>query len=404
LHGIAANPIGAACYALIMNEAEAMLRLVNSSPEQDGPRLIYADWLAERGDPRGEFIRIQCELARLPAADARRTELQVRADALLKIHQNEWARGLKGQVSGYRFYRGFVETIFIDALSFLQSAERIFREAPIRHVHLLDVDVHVGAIARSPLLERLTGLTIFASHAGDQVARAVASSERVRNLRELNLGRNRIGDDGVAALVQSATLANLTNLDLSENNLAEAAAFSLASTGNLASLSSLNLDHNFIGTSGAHALLTTDRLPSLHALRFGHNRITQFLPLEDTRVLRRLRMLNLAGNGLDGAGIAPLVESPHLIGLQSLDLSHNALGDAGAEVLARSRSLSGLRTLLLSDNRITDAGVRLLASSPTLAGLTTLKLTNNLIGDAGIQALIDSPFLQRLSRLVSAES
>jgi uncharacterized protein (TIGR02996 family) len=31
----------------------------------DGPRLVYADWLDEHGDPRGEFIRVQCELARL---------------------------------------------------------------------------------------------------------------------------------------------------------------------------------------------------------------------------------------------------------------------------------------------------------------------------------------------------
>jgi len=28
-------------------------------PDDDGPRLVYADWLEERGDPRGEFIRLQ---------------------------------------------------------------------------------------------------------------------------------------------------------------------------------------------------------------------------------------------------------------------------------------------------------------------------------------------------------
>jgi Leucine-rich repeat (LRR) protein len=171
----------------------------------------------------------------------------------------------------------------------------------------------------------------------------------------------------------------------------------------LSQLSTLTLNDTRIGTGGAHALLTTHRLPALHCLRLGHNHITQFLRLDEARMLRRLRTLTLNGNGLDSAGIAPLVESPHAIGLQSLDLSHNALGDAGAEVLARSPSLAGLRTLLLSDNRITDAGVRILASSPNLSGLTALKLSNNLIGDAGIQALVDSPFLQRVSRLVSAE-
>jgi uncharacterized protein (TIGR02996 family) len=386
-----------------MRDTEAMLRLITAHPEQDGPRLIFADWLTERGDPRGQFIRYQCELAQPAVPDARRAELQATIDSLLKFHQSKWIGGLKGVVSGFRFHRGFVETIFIDAFGFLQNADLIFRAAPVRHVHLLDVAGQIGAIARSKHLERLTGLTIFASHAGDQIARALAASPCVCNLRELNLGRNRIGDEGAAALVQSANLADLTALDLRENNLTEAGAFSLAASAHLPHLTSLNLNDNDIGTGGAHALLTTNRLPELHCLRLDHNRITQFLRLDEARMLRRLRTLTLNGNGLDAAGIAPLVDSHHCIGLQTLDLSHNALGDAGAQVLAQSPSLVGLRTLLLSDNRITDAGVRLLASSATLAGLTTLKLSNNLIGDAGIQALIDSPFLQRVSRLVSAD-
>ena len=386
-----------------MRDIEAMLRLVTAHPDQDGPRLIFADWLCERGDPRGHFIRHQCELAQPNVPESRRAELQATIDALLKNHQAEWVGGLKGLVSGFRFHRGFIETIFIDAFGFLQNADLIFRAAPVRHVHFLDVAGQIGAITRSRRLEQLTGLTIFASHAGDQIARAIAESPWVRNLRELNLGRNRIGDDGAAALVQSTNLVELTALDLRENNLTEAGAFSLASSGHLAHMTSLNLNDNDIGTGGAHALLTTHRLPELHCLRLDHNRITQFLRLDEARMLRRLRTLTLNGNGLDAAGIALLVESPHAIGLQTLDLSHNALGDAGADVLARSPNLIGLRTLLLNDNRITDAGVRLLASSATLAGLTTLKLSNNLIGDAGVQALIDSPFLQRVSRLVSAE-
>jgi uncharacterized protein (TIGR02996 family) len=39
------------------------LRAVCEAPLDDGPRLVWADALDERGDPRGEFIRVQCELA-----------------------------------------------------------------------------------------------------------------------------------------------------------------------------------------------------------------------------------------------------------------------------------------------------------------------------------------------------
>jgi uncharacterized protein (TIGR02996 family) len=36
-------------------------------PEEDTPRLMYADWLEENGDPeRAEFIRLQVELSRMP--------------------------------------------------------------------------------------------------------------------------------------------------------------------------------------------------------------------------------------------------------------------------------------------------------------------------------------------------
>lgn len=42
------------------------IRAICKNPTDDAPRLLYADWLEERGDPRGEFIRVQCEIAQLP--------------------------------------------------------------------------------------------------------------------------------------------------------------------------------------------------------------------------------------------------------------------------------------------------------------------------------------------------
>jgi uncharacterized protein (TIGR02996 family) len=47
-----------------MDYADAFVRAVVEAPNDDAPRLAYADWLEERGDPCGEFIRVQVELAR----------------------------------------------------------------------------------------------------------------------------------------------------------------------------------------------------------------------------------------------------------------------------------------------------------------------------------------------------
>jgi uncharacterized protein (TIGR02996 family) len=55
-----------------MSQEEHFLQAILAAPDDDTPRLVYADWLDERGDPRGEFIRLQCELAKLAVADGRR--------------------------------------------------------------------------------------------------------------------------------------------------------------------------------------------------------------------------------------------------------------------------------------------------------------------------------------------
>src|SRR5262249_10801808 len=49
-----------------MTQGEAILQGVLDNPDDDTPRLVYADWLDDHGDPdRAEFIRVQIELARL---------------------------------------------------------------------------------------------------------------------------------------------------------------------------------------------------------------------------------------------------------------------------------------------------------------------------------------------------
>jgi uncharacterized protein (TIGR02996 family) len=58
---------------------DAFLADIVENPDDDGVRLIYADWLEDHGQPeRAEFIRVQCELARLTEDGPRRQELEAR--------------------------------------------------------------------------------------------------------------------------------------------------------------------------------------------------------------------------------------------------------------------------------------------------------------------------------------
>jgi uncharacterized protein (TIGR02996 family) len=97
-----------------MNAVEpALLRAILDDPEDDGIRLIYADWLEEHGRAeRAEFIRAQIEGARLPPAGTeRRRALRARQAALVAEHSAAWAVDLPPLVRAYVFHRGFVEQV-----------------------------------------------------------------------------------------------------------------------------------------------------------------------------------------------------------------------------------------------------------------------------------------------------
>lgn len=50
-----------------MDTQAGLLAAICSHPDDDTPRLIFADYLDENGQPeRAEFIRVQCEIAKLP--------------------------------------------------------------------------------------------------------------------------------------------------------------------------------------------------------------------------------------------------------------------------------------------------------------------------------------------------
>jgi len=52
-----------------MNEDEAFVQAIAANPNDDMLRLIYADWLEERGDARGEYLRLDCLLDASPTPE-----------------------------------------------------------------------------------------------------------------------------------------------------------------------------------------------------------------------------------------------------------------------------------------------------------------------------------------------
>lgn len=78
LRTTAAGAVVAAPLERVSASEQDLLAAIHAAPEDDAPRLVYADWLVEREDPRGELINLQIALARgegTPRAERRANAL-----------------------------------------------------------------------------------------------------------------------------------------------------------------------------------------------------------------------------------------------------------------------------------------------------------------------------------------
>src|SRR5262245_61645453 len=75
-------------------EAVALYRAILAHPDEDTPRLVYADWLDENGDAadrrRAEFIRLQIRLATMNEWDDGYVADALRAQRLQNEHEPTW--------------------------------------------------------------------------------------------------------------------------------------------------------------------------------------------------------------------------------------------------------------------------------------------------------------------------
>lgn len=88
--------------------AGSLLSAVQQHPEDDAARLVLADALTERGDPRGEFIALQFAHARGELTMGRREHMQ----RLLSAAGVRWFDGLEQQVGPVAlFEKGFLSEV-----------------------------------------------------------------------------------------------------------------------------------------------------------------------------------------------------------------------------------------------------------------------------------------------------
>ena len=209
-----------------MTDGEALFAAILAEPDDDTPRLVYADWLDEHDRPeRAEFIRVQVAAAHSPTR-----ELQTREKTLLGLHEEEWLAPLKGRGrpleggAGGQFRRGFVEVVWMSAAAFLDRARLLFEQAPVRELRVTRVTPQeFRALTHSPRLARLRGLDLSDRRLGDAVVAELLRSQFTASLRVLRLRGCGITDAGARALANLPFDWPLRELDVSHNPVGESA-------------------------------------------------------------------------------------------------------------------------------------------------------------------------------------
>jgi uncharacterized protein (TIGR02996 family) len=417
---------------------EGFLAAIRENPDDDTPRLIYADWLEEHDEPeRAEFIRLQVERATIegdagalrhrlagadPAGGPREEHWFLmglppaleddspplfpeksarREESLLKAHRKRWVEGLPYPID---FRRGFPEVLAVSARDYLQSLAILDRIAPVQAVRLStsdaepeeDVDDEEEEQARLDLAEQLAGCPMlerwveleFVDSPGYEIYEILLNSPHLTNLRRLVAVDNEIGP-GVAEVARP-NFTQLRWLDLYSSN----------SAGGRPD------DDDFI------AIVTSPHLAQLEYINYGSNNASDagVAVLASSPTMSRLRSLSLSSNDISAEGLRMLALSTSLTSLQHLDLSsccvNDSPDDSALAVLLESPLFVQLTYLNLRSNRVSDEGVACLARTPAAKHLRTLVIggqgfgqTEPALSGASVRSLGVSPHLTGLRSL-----
>ena len=299
----------------------AFIEAIHETPDDRTLRLVYADWLDETGDRRGELIRMQCELDELPVGNPQRTVLRQAIHDVCSEHQSEWLAPLRRRVLGWqkaRFEFGLVDNVTMSPTAFLKHAEAgLFEEMPhLVGICLEGAETPMLKALSSPYLAKLTSLTlrIISPPNTGSLIDCLASLKTTRNLASLNLADCRCGDTNIAVLLRSPNFPKLQRLNLQNNSLTPW-------------ISQVLLHSPFLGQLKMLALGSR--------WHWGHNRLEDLgvRALTETSQPLELRWLDLVANNLSDSSGWDLVQSTAFPKLECLHLWGNDFGPASRTAL-----------------------------------------------------------------------
>jgi uncharacterized protein (TIGR02996 family) len=392
-----------------MADHAAFLTAIRAEPDDDVHRLVYADWLEDNGQPeRGEFIRVQCELARGTASRERQRELIGREQTLRCKHEAEWLAPMRerGLVERVEFERGLA-TVRVASERLLDPDYEGDAVEAVRRAGVIGLEFAwpegrpSEVLARSAMLSEFAFLRVNQRPFNKGLAASLAVSPHLSGLKGLGVGYENIEQGSLQVLASSPYLQNLTRLDAGGpwGPFDRLDLEAVTTPGVFPRLRSLTLHGtNFNATFLPH-LLGASYFPQLTALdltswRLGNDGARAFATAAPTRMQR----LGLGYTNITAAGARALAAAD-LPELTTLDMSACPITPVGANALLSSQHLPRLREFRLWLANPDDSGIRKLVRAKGLRRLTSLQLKDTSLGVAGVRALADSPHLTNLTHL-----
>jgi uncharacterized protein (TIGR02996 family) len=406
-----------------MSDHDALLLAILDAPDEDAPRLVYADFLQEAGEEdRAAFIRDQIELAKTPTWEPfavrwrRRTIGEQAGDRWRSTLP--WAEYWSPQ---HPFRRGLGYSVkALQLWQFLEASDQLFASAPIGELHLPSGSMQeyqefahrpwlprvqsvrfwgmaspnfpVLALAGSPLATGLRSI-FFEKASGPGMSFLVESlfqSPIGRRLKELSF---RVGDGSQLDLVEAFESGGDTNLErLAFDNMGfdATAADRLGASPALATVRDLTFANMFFADSQLAAILG-GRLRKLQSLAlrdvgFRSNEPDALVPLANRVRFPNLRQLDLSGGFGFRDQFTPLVRKLS-VGLRSLRAGGIRLGEGAIAALVDSAFWPYLVELDLSANGLDDGAARVLLAAKPPKELVALDLRDN--PDIGAERLAE---------------
>jgi uncharacterized protein (TIGR02996 family) len=204
-------------------EVLAFLADIKDAPEDDTPRLIFADWLEEQGDPRGELMRVQCQLAGMTQDDPRFVELRRREGSLREENMGDWIGRLPPGCKP-TFRRGLLHLLLPSKSKTLMGAQmrNWARTEAALWLEAVRFDYIIGLTTAqlASVLEMLPAVCLdlhFINYVGDAKTVELAQLPVLARVRELKLADRPLWTEAAHALATSPHLRQLRVLDLRGN-------------------------------------------------------------------------------------------------------------------------------------------------------------------------------------------